>query len=154
MRERLPIVGALVVLLSMDIAYAVAKDLKALAEFVVPAYTAMNFALVCVRHDPLFLSQTSGPRGNALKYAEHVKDEAIASLTNEESVTVLKTAADAARTTALQTLRRFNSSDPAVEGASIKAWCGTDASNFVRTFISQHDSDHEMILRRLEQSKR
>ena len=52
-----------------------AKDLNALAAFVAPAYTAMNFAIVCAPHDPVFLSQTSGPRGTALAYAEHVRDE-------------------------------------------------------------------------------
>jgi hypothetical protein len=36
-----------------------ANDLNALAAFIVPAYTAMNFAVVCAPHDPVFLSQTS-----------------------------------------------------------------------------------------------
>src|SRR4051812_33713912 len=56
---------------------ASAKDLAALEELIIPAYTAMNFAVVCATRQPHFLSESSGPRGNALNYAEHVKNEVI-----------------------------------------------------------------------------
>lgn len=72
-----------------------AKDLDVLSEFVAPAYTAMNFAAICARDRPWALSQPRGLRGSAVEYAEHVKDEAIASLTHDEALKVLKAAADA-----------------------------------------------------------
>jgi hypothetical protein len=140
-------------LLAMAGISAVAKDLNALAAFVAPAYTAMNFAIVCAPHDPVFLSQTSGPRGTALAYAEHVKDEAIVSLSDEEAAVALKAAADAARTTALQTLRAFNAQDRAVEQARIAKWCEGDARQFIRAFIAHHDSNHETLLSHLEQAR-
>jgi len=65
---------------------AIAKDLDAISRFVAPAYVAMNVTAVCARRDAAFLSLTSGARGNALHYAEHVKNEAIESLTQEEGV--------------------------------------------------------------------
>lgn len=83
-----------------------AKDLKTIAEFVVPAYTAMNFAMLCAQDDPWFLADARGPRGHAIKYAEHVKDEAIASLTEDEAAAVLRMAADEARSTARAELRK------------------------------------------------
>jgi len=132
---------------------AVAKDLNALAAFVAPAYTAMNFAVVCAPHDPVFLAQTSGPRGTALAYAEHVKDEAIVSLSDEEAAVALKAAADVARATALQTLRAFDAQDRATEQARIAKWCEGDARQFIRAFIEHHDTNHETLLSRLEQAR-
>jgi hypothetical protein len=130
-----------------------AKDLNALAAFVAPAYTAMNFATVCAPRDPVFLSQTSGPRGTALAYAEHVKDEAIVSLSDEEAAVALKAAADTARATALQALRAFNAQDRAVEQARIAQWCEGDARQFIRAFIEYHDANHEALLSHVEQAR-
>ena len=76
---------------------AEAKDLQALAKIVEPAYTAMNYAVVCVRDQPQFLRRTSGARGHVIQYAEHVKDEVIDQLTEDEAKNVLRSAADAAR---------------------------------------------------------
>jgi hypothetical protein len=39
-----------------DAKHAGARDLGALAQLVVPAYTAMNFAVVCTTRQPTFLS--------------------------------------------------------------------------------------------------
>jgi hypothetical protein len=130
-----------------------AKDINALAAFVAPAYTAMNFAIVCAPHDPMFLSQTSGPRGTALAYAEHVKDEAIVLLSDEEAALALKAAADTARATALQTLRAFNAQDRAVEQARIAKWCEGEARQFIRAFIEHHDTNHDTLLSRVERAR-
>lgn len=132
---------------------AAAKDLKALAEFVVPAYTAMNFTMICAQDNPQFLSQTRGSRGTALQYAEHVKNEAIASLTYDEAVNVLKMAADEARSVARRELRKLAPDYPTARPGEITSWCRNGASNFVRTFIEQHDGRHAMLLQDLEHAK-
>lgn len=133
---------------------AAARDLRALAEVVTPAYIAMNFAVVCATIVPQFLAQTSGPHGIALKYAEHVKDEAIAALTYQESLVVLRAAANAARATSLQTVRQFKSADPREESAKLQAWCETDAKTFIHAFIVRHDNDHDAMMQRIEDAKR
>ena len=51
--------AAFMLLVMPGIPSAIASDLNALVAFIVPAYTAMNFAVVCAPHDPVFLSQTS-----------------------------------------------------------------------------------------------
>jgi hypothetical protein len=130
-----------------------AKDLNALAAFVAPAYTAMNFAAVCAPHDPGFLSQTSGPRGTALAYAEHVQNEAIVSLSADEAAMALKAAADMARATALQTLRSFDAEDSTVEQERISEWCAVDAKQFIRAFIEYHDTNHEKLLTGVEHAR-
>lgn len=130
----------------------VAKDLKTIAEFVIPAYTAMNFTMLCAQDDSWFLADARGPRGHAIKYAEHVKDEAIASLTESESAIVLRMAADEARSVARATLRKVVP-NRTYRYPEIAGWCRGDALHFVRNFIKQHDSDHVRVLQRLEQAK-
>lgn len=154
MRRLVPIGFASIMLPAMSgLSAATAKDIRALADFVVPAYTAMNFAIVCARHDPDFLLETGGPRGTALAYAEHVKDEAIVSLTHEEAAAALRMAADAARATALQRLRAFDAADGETEAVRIKAWCETDGRQHVRAFVLHHDSNHQELVLELKRAQ-
>lgn len=131
--------------------YSAAKDLEALARFVTPAYTAMNLAAVCASRDSQFLGQTSGPRGTAFHYAEHVKNEAIESLSPEEAAIALKAAADAARAIALRTFQRLNASDPALEAQQIRSWCEAEGREMVRKFIREHDENHTAQLLELRE---
>lgn len=133
---------------------ATAKDLGGVADFVVPAYTAMHFTILCAQDDPQFLSLTGGPRGTALEYAEHVKNEAIASLTYDEAVTVLKIAANEARSVARQELRKLAPDYPTAHPGEITSWCRNYARNFVQSFIERHDGRHEALLQELETAKR
>ena len=132
---------------------AAAKDLGALAEFVIPAYTAMDFAAVCAQDDPLFLQRTRGARGNALQYAEHIKDEAIKSLDRDEAITVLKAAAEAARNVARKKMRQLAPNYPAAIPGEITTWCHEDASLFVRTIMKQHEEGHTKLMTKIEQAK-
>lgn len=131
---------------------AVAKDLKAIAEFVIPAYTAMNFTMLCAQDDPWFLTDAHGPRGHAIKYADHVKDEAIASLTEGDAIIVLRMAADEARSIARAEIRKVVP-NRTYRYPEIESWCRGDALRFVRSFIEQHDTEHSILLQRLEQVK-
>ena len=124
-----------------------------MAEFVIPAYTTMNFAVVCGQDDPQFLLRTRGVRGTALQYAEHVKDEAIKSLTNDEAVAVLKAAADAARNAARLELRKILPSYPTARPGEIATWCHEDASQFVRAVMELHEIDHTTLMQMLERAK-
>lgn len=131
---------------------AVAKDLTAIAEFVVPAYTAMNFTVLCAQDDPWFLADARGPRGHPIQYAEHVKDEAIALLTQDESEAVLRVAADQARSIAREQLRKIVP-NRTYRYPEIASWCRGDALRFVRSFIERHDEDHSILLQQLERAK-
>lgn len=114
----------------------VAKDLKAIAEFVIPAYTAMNFTMLCAQDDPWFLTDARGPRGHAINYAKHVKDEAIASLTEDESAIALRMAADEARSVARAEIRKIIP-NRTYRYPEIAGWCRGDALRFVRSFIER-----------------
>ena len=135
---------------------AASKELNALAEFVMPAYTAMNFAVLCARDNPTFLLDASGPRGTALHYAQHIKDEAIDGLSETEATAVLKSAADGARSVARQKLHQLAGSG-ARRGSNIVGevtrWCERDAKPFILKVMRQHDTEHKDLLERLQRSK-
>jgi hypothetical protein len=152
-RGLVPHLVALLVVMSGSAALAL--DLRALADFVAPAYTALNYTVVCAQEDRDFLSHTSGPRGSGVHYAEHVKDEAIASLSHADSVRVLTAAADEARASTLRKLRELTASAAESEArARVKAWCESDARLFVREFIDRHEGDHGAIEEWLRRAKR
>jgi hypothetical protein len=133
---------------------AQATDIRGLAEFVRPAYTAMNFALLCARESPFFLADASGPRGTALHYAEHVKDEAIDGLSQDEAVAVLRSAADAARSESRRELYRLaQPGDDSATSLAIRDWCDSKAKKFVLDFIRQHDAEHLQTLEFLRRAK-
>ena len=140
--------------LVMRVTDAAGADLKALAAMLTPAYTAMDFAAVCAQDDPTFINATSGQLGTAFHYAEHVKNEVIESLSSEESKEVLRIAADAARSVARREIRERAPDYPKARPGEITAWCHNEAASFVRSFIQQHDTYHEILLRDLEQAKR
>lgn len=130
-----------------------ARDLKALADIVVPAYTAMNFTILCAQDDPHFAAQTRGPRGTAIQYAEHVKNEAIVSLTHAEASVVLKAAADEARSVARREVRKVVTKPPEFQPGELTKWCRESVIHFVRAFIEQHDAQHAALIQNIEQAK-
>jgi hypothetical protein len=131
-----------------------AKDLDALAGFVTPAYVAMDFTAICARNDSQFIPQNSGPRGNAIQYAEQVKDEAITSLTPQEAASVVKKAADAARSIARRKLQELRAKAPKNLRKEVDRWCSNQARSFVREFIDTYDRKHELLQRQMEAAKR
>ena len=144
---------AAAVLISSAVA-AVAKDLNRLAKFVRPAYTAMNFAVMCARDNPFFLADTSGPRGTPLHYAEHVKNEAINGLSEADAITVLKIAAGAARTTARRQLYGLaHANDDRGTAQAVRDWCDSSGKDFVLDFIRQHDVGHSQVIESLQRAK-
>jgi hypothetical protein len=110
--------------------------------------------VACVSYDPAYLTRTSGPHGTVIAYAEHIKSDAVASLSDEEGAVALKRAADVASSAALRTLQEFHAQDQAIENTRIRDWCANEARQFIRTVIEYHDNDHEELLSRLEQARR
>lgn len=146
---------AVTLTLSATSSQAAARDLAGIADFVRPAYIAMNFTVMCAKQDPWFLGDTSGPRGTSLHYAEHVKDEAIDQLNTEEAATVLRLAADAARSVARAKLHELaQSGDDLSAAIAIKLWCDSEGKHFVLEFIRRHDRDHPTAEQFLENAKR
>ena len=134
---------------------ATAADIRSLAEFVRPAYIAMNITVMCARTDPNFLSDTSGPRGTPLHYAQHVKDEAIERLSEADALAVLKLAADDARSAARAKLYELaRPGDDIATLLAMKAWCDSGAKSMIFNFIRNHDDTHPATEQFLERAKR
>ena len=129
-----------------------AADIAFLSEFLTTAYEAMNYTTVCMAKDTEFVARTSGPRGNAIKYAEHVKDETIASLWPEDVQLVLRSSALAAKIISLRTLRRLDGPGPQQGDARIREWCTTTARTFVKDFVTHHDNNHALIVDALKKA--
>lgn len=141
----------MLVLPSVGTGTATAQDLARLSELLTPAYTAMSYARLCSMDKSWAQAQPSGPRGGALSYAEHVKDEVIASLTYDDAVKVLKSAAEAARDEARTQLRDdVLDSDKSVEETRFRSWCQGKVSPYIQTLIKQHESQHALFTSSVE----
>ena len=137
------LVPALVSVLAMAAMEAAARDLKQLSELLAPAYTAMSYAGLCSTEQGWNRSQPRGTLGAAVNYAEHIKDEVIASLSREEAMAVLIAAADEARSRARGQLKdKVIASDKVEEAARFHEWCDGHASRFIRSVIRGHDGDY------------
>lgn len=114
----------------------------------------MNFTVVCASRDPAFLSATGGPRGSALVYAQHIKDEVIAALEAREAEIVVREAANAARSVALGFVRSMAGGSDATVAERLRNWCTTVANPFTRGVVVEHDTRHDLFEQVLETAKR
>src|SRR5262245_28148466 len=115
---------------------------------------AMNLAAICAGERGWHAAQPRGARGVAVQYAQHVKDEAIDSLTLDEARIVLRLAADAARARAREELYRLLSSATVTHAAAVAAWCNGYVQEYILSFIHEHDNGHDRFLQQLQQAKR
>ena len=100
---------------------ALTADLVALGQLLTPAYMAMNYDRLCQMNPEWHLSAPRGLDGEATNYAQHAKDETIASLTSDQSLVVLRLAADAARAEARRQLQEnVVSNDKAADPFALK----------------------------------
>lgn len=131
-----------------------ARDLHALSRLLEPAYTAMSYANLCSMNREWAVSQPTGSRGTVINYAEHVKDEVIASLYYEEAVAVLKSAAEAARNEARRQLREnVVVTDKTEEAIRFGRWCGGYVNTFIRALMRAHDGSHPALLIRIDPAR-
>src|SRR5215213_3601591 len=131
-----------------------AQDLVALSRLLIPAYTAMSYAGLCSMEQDWAVAQPRGPSGVAINYAQHIKDEVIASLPEKDAVTVLKMAADEARNDARAQLRdKVIVPDKAMESRRLRDWCNGHVKEFIVNLIRQHDGGHDSFKQNVELAK-
>lgn len=128
-------------------------DPTRLADLLTTPFLAQNITAVCGARDRRFLLETSGPHGTMHAYAQHIKEEVIASLRPSEFETVLRSAAEAARTLARGMLRELADASPSIEADRLDTWCQTFAKSLVRRVIAEHDAAHDRFLQSVEQAK-
>ena len=130
------------------------RHLKSLSELLVPAYTAMSNANSCSMDPGWAVSQPHGRLGVAINYAEHIKDEIIASLSRDDAVSILKAAADAARSEARRQLKdQVVVADKDIEAARFGQWCRDHAGRQIRSVMRSHDGDHVSFLGKIDAAK-
>jgi hypothetical protein len=138
----------------LRMALLVASCLSALKTSPVAAADLSGFAAICARDGLWFQAQPKGSRGTAIQYAEHVKDETITALSHEHALIVLQAAAGAARSTARHELKKLLPTNSAGDADRISAWCRDFVSDFILRFMHDHDTNHQELLRKIEQAKR
>ena len=145
--------ATLIILLTTS-GVAIGQNFEELSRLLTPAYTAMSLANLCSTEPGWPFTQPRGQRGVAVNYAEHVKDEIVASLSDQDAFAVLKPAADAARNEARAQLReKVIVSDKTVEAIRFRDWCNGYVNDFIEDVIRKHDGDHAAFLRRVDLAK-
>jgi hypothetical protein len=143
MSKLISLVRPLFVFLLLDsgaLASAGATDLVSLGERLVPAYTAMSYERLCEMLPEWAQTEPQGALGAATAYAQQAKKNVIASLSYEQSLVVLRFAADAARTDARRQLaEKVISEDKILEDVQFKGWCHGYVKEFIRRFIARQD---------------
>jgi hypothetical protein len=147
------LLGSLLLLLG-NLESATAADVKMLGNVLSPAYLAMNFAVVCAQQDRALLSDTGGPRGSALVYAQHIKDEVIEGLEPRDAEAVVREAANAARSVALGFVRSMAGGSPSTEAERVRTWCDSIAKPFISGVIAGHENRHDLFEQVLDAAKR
>jgi hypothetical protein len=145
-----PRIGMLLLFFGLQADVAAARDLQKLAELLTPAYIAMDYAGLCVTEPGWAAIQPVGARGTAIYYAQHIKDEIIASLSYPEAVSVLRHAADSARDEARSQLREHVISlNKVTETQRFREWCEGPVNVFIREVIVEHDLNHRGFMERV-----
>lgn len=131
---------------------AAPKDLGELAVLLAPAFLAQQLAGLCATYDPAFIAETSGPRGSAHDFAQHVKDEITLVLSSDEVPLVLRGAAGVARATAEAQLRALAARSGDETAVRIGRWCRGTAKGYVRTVVGEHEAEHERFERAVDRA--
>lgn len=133
---------------------ASAKDLEVLTRLLIPAYTAQDFAALCVSQDPQFLSDLKYGAGSVGVYAQHVKKEVTIDIPEDEAARVRIIAADIAREIARQELHLLIEQQTANLAISLRNWCDRAAKPFILEIVSKHQEKHLEFDKIVEDAKR
>ena len=113
-----------------------------------------NFAVYCTQFDSSFLNSTKGVTGDAQAFAQHVKNEVIMDLPQEEASKIVFQAANAARAGALLAIRGLYGPDPEQARSHLSDWCARVVKPSVQQFVSDHDDRHDQFKKAIEDAKR
>jgi hypothetical protein len=145
MKQRMRIIAILVAIaLTGWDRPAFASDIQALSNLLLPVDMAQNFVVICSLHNPAFLQDTSGAHGTMLWYAQHMKEEVIASLPPREAQAVMVEAANKAKAAALNIVHAMDRGG-LVDPVRMNAWCAASAGPFIEKTIARHDTQHAFL---------
>jgi len=128
-------------------------DTDTLANVLATAFLAQSLSLVCAEQDKWFLEDTRGPGGDGRDFAEHIKREVLAHLSEREAGLIVINAANAARAMSLGLIHVMGggTSDEQIE--RMAAWCNSTAKPLVKGILAQHEIRHDLYDQMLSQAK-
>ena len=139
-------------LLMSPVAYA--RDLELLTRLLVPAYMAQNFAAICLTNDQDFLSGVNNGFASVSAFAEHVKAEVTAGISEAEAEKVRVMAANTARQVAHKELDGLRGRGGQPQPEAVSRWCTGSAKHFIVEIMRRHQVQHEEFLSMAEKGKR
>lgn len=128
-------------------------DTDMLANVLATAFLAQNLSLVCAEQNKWFLEDTRGPGGDARDFAEHIKREVLAHLSEREAALVVVNAANASRAMSLGLIHVMGGGTRDEQVERITAWCDSTAKPLVKGILGQHEIRHDLYDQMLLQAK-
>ena len=117
---------------------AFATNIEALARLLIPAFMAQNFAAMCVPQDPQFLAGSNLDPASVSAFAEQVKMEVTAGISEQETASIRVTAADAAGAVARQEIDLLRGQQRTPSPEALRHWCNTSAKHFIVEIMHNH----------------
>lgn len=124
-----------------------------LANVLATAFLAQNVTLVCAQQNKWFLEDTRSSVGNGRDFAEHVKREVLAHLSERDAGLVVIIAANAARAMSLGLIHVMGGGTPDEQIERMNAWCDATAKPLVKGILAQHEIRHDLYDQMLSQEK-
>lgn len=118
-----------------------------------PVFLAQNLTAVCSKLDPEFANKTGGQNGNADNVIGHIKDEVLASMTNEEAAPIVMSAAGAARAVGLGMIRALSGGSYQEQTERVRMFCDQTARPVVKGVVDNHEERHEFFERMIKDAR-
>ncbi len=130
-----------------------AQDLARLADLVTPAYTALQYSVLCQKERGWFKAQPAAARGTASDYVSHIEDEVSAVLNAGDAQEVRRSASLRAAADTEYAIREYIAGkETAGEAAGMPIWCLGPANAFIARFLKDHDEAHAAFLEQIERA--
>ena len=145
--------SASILVIGFQTAGSKASDVQTLSNMLSTAFIADQTVFMCTLENRLFAQETAGPRGTTRDYVEHIKQELLSSVPPLEARRIIVNAAEITRLVGRSQVRQFSPSASDIPTKALRDWCESEGVRIVRTFMANHDGNHEKFLSEAAEAK-
>lgn len=131
-----------------------AKDLKALARLLVPAYIAQNYAALCGAENAKPTPKQKNRMITISTFVDHVRTEVTSGLEEKEAEEVRTTAANTAQNIARNEMQFLGAHGTYVPTDSLARWCEQSAETVIVEILQVHAQKHDYFDRLTDDAKK
>ncbi len=132
---------------------ASAKNLDLLIRYLIPVFIAQNFSVICRANNPQFLADWPSDVKMIDDFANEMKQEITDGLSDADAQFVALIAANNARDTAREAVRKINPDYPKLAAEPTAQWCKDDARSYILQVIKTDQVAHDHVLEILKAAK-